>query len=86
LHQHWSILHCQWRSKFDQRSDDSVPRVAIVWGLALKKKDKLTLRALFGLGGFSCITNIVRLKVLIAYLKKNTSDPTYYLGEVGVWT
>jgi ABC-type polysaccharide/polyol phosphate export permease len=42
----------------------------IVWGLALKKKDKLTLRALFGLGGVSCIINIVRLKVLIAYLKK----------------
>ncbi|KAG9527164.1 hypothetical protein KCV07_g440, partial [Aureobasidium melanogenum] len=58
----------------------------IVWGLALKKRDKLTLCALFGLGGVSCIMSIVRLKVLIVYLKNNTSDPTYYLGDVGVWT
>jgi hypothetical protein len=58
----------------------------IVWGLALKKRDKFTLCALFGLGGVSCIISIVRLKVLIAYLRNNTSDPTYYLGDVGVWT
>ncbi|KAI5236344.1 hypothetical protein E4T42_09492 [Aureobasidium subglaciale] len=58
----------------------------IVWGLALRKRDKLTLCSLFGLGGVSCIISIVRLKVLIVYLRNNTSDPTYYLGDVGVWT
>ncbi|KAH0026638.1 hypothetical protein KCU78_g4305, partial [Aureobasidium melanogenum] len=58
----------------------------IVWGLALKTRDKITLCALFGLGGVSCIMSIVRLKVLIVYLRNNTSDPTYYLGDVGVWT
>lgn len=58
----------------------------IVLGLALKRRDKLTLCGLFGLGGVSCIMSIVRLKVLIAYLDNNTSDSTYYLGGVGVWT
>lgn len=58
----------------------------IVMRLALKKGEKLSLCGLFCLGSISCIISIMRLKVLIAYLKNNTSDATYYLGDVGVWT
>ncbi|KAL0932549.1 CFEM domain-containing protein [Colletotrichum truncatum] len=60
-----------------------LPVTQVLW-LQLKKRQKLEIMSMFGLGIFITIVSCIRLKVLVKF--RNFSDPTYDAFYLHMWS
>ncbi|KAL8627718.1 hypothetical protein Q9189_006585 [Teloschistes chrysophthalmus] len=60
--------------------------IPIVWSLKLERSKKIGVCALFLLGGFVCVTSIVRLYYLEAVGNGHSIDPTWDNVNTAIWT
>ncbi|ETI25459.1 hypothetical protein G647_02232 [Cladophialophora carrionii CBS 160.54] len=56
----------------------------VLWNLQLPRKQKISLVAVFALGGFGCVTAILRLRAL--YVASNSTDLTYDNVGAATWS
>ncbi|KAJ9610699.1 hypothetical protein H2200_005476 [Cladophialophora chaetospira] len=56
----------------------------VLWKLQLPRKQKLSLIGVFALGGFGCITGMLRLHAI--YVATNSTDPSYDNLPAATWS